>query len=147
MTRLHADPVEVHTRTEPAGPVPDQFRWRGRRYVVLEVLARWTEAGGWWRGAAVTALTAGDAGHRTDPVHRSVGATAAASATGAGGAAGATGATGATGAAGDLDDGERCWWRVEAGSGRASAFSGGTGIYDLCFDGARGAWLLARVLD
>ena len=132
MTRLHADPVEVHTRTEPAGPVPDQFRWRGRRYVVLEVLARWTEAGGWWRGAAVTALTSGDAGRRTDAVHRSVSAAATA---------------GTRDAAGDLDDGERSWWRVEAGSGRASAFSGGTGIYDLCFDGSRGAWLLARVLD
>ena len=135
MTRLHADPVEVHTRTEPAGPVPDQFRWRGRRYVVLEVLARWTEAGGWWRGAAVTALTSGEAGRPNDAVHRPFGA------------AGAIGAAGATGAAGDIDDGERSWWRVEAGSGRASAFSGGTGIYDLCFDGARGAWLLARVLD
>lgn len=132
MTRLHADPVEVHTRTEPAGPVPDQFRWRGRRYVVLEVLARWTEAGGWWRGAAVTALTSGDADRRTDAVHRSVSAAAAA---------------GTGGAVGDIDDGERSWWRVEAGSGRASAASGGTGIYDLCFDGARGAWLLARVLD
>ncbi len=133
MTRLHADPVEVHTRTEPAGPVPDQFRWRGRRYVVLEVLARWTEAGGWWRGAAVTALTSGDAGRPNDAVHRPFGA------------AGTTGAAGD--AAGDIDDGERSWWRVEAGSGRASAFSGGTGIYDLCFDGSRGAWLLARVLD
>lgn len=138
MTRLHADPVEVHTRTEPAGPVPDQFRWRGRRYVVLEVLARWTEAGGWWRGAAVTALTSGDAGRPNDAVHRPFGAADA---------TGAAGAIGATGVAGDIDDGERSWWRVEAGSGRASAFSGGTGIYDLCFDGSRGAWLLARVLD
>ncbi len=132
MTRLHADPVEVHTRTEPAGPVPDQFRWRGRRYVVLEVLARWTEAGGWWRGAAVTALTSGDAGRRTETAHRSVSAAAA---------------VGTEGAAGDIDDGERSWWRVEAGSGRVSASSGGTGIYDLCFDGVRGGWLLARVLD
>ena len=132
MTRLHADPVEVHTRTEPAGPVPDQFRWRGQRYVVLEVLARWTEAGGWWRGAAVTALTSGDAGPTTEAVHRR------------GGAAEVGGAAGTTG---DIDDGERSWWRVEAGSGRVSASSGGTGVYDLCFDPARGAWLLARVLD
>lgn len=138
MTRLHADPVEVHTRTEPAGPVPDQFRWRGQRYAVLEVLARWTEAGGWWRGAAVTALTSGDAGRATDAVHRRVGAAEV---------AGAADAAGAAGTTGDIDDGERSWWRVEAGSGRVSASSGGTGIYDLCFDAARGAWLLARVLD
>jgi len=51
MTRLHADPVEVRTRPEAAGPVPEQFLWRGRLYVVREVLARWTAAGSWWRGS------------------------------------------------------------------------------------------------
>ena len=58
MTRLHSDPVEVRRRDD----VPEQFLWRGRLYVVREVLARWTEAGGWWRGSAVRSLTAGDAG-------------------------------------------------------------------------------------
>ena len=126
MTRLHADPVEVHTRAEPAGPVPDQFLWRGRLHLVVEVHARWTEAGSWWRGAALTALRSGDAGP---------------SSTGPAGA-GTAGPT-PTG----IDDGERTWWRVEAGSGRASASSSGTGVYDLCFDPARGTWSLARVLD
>jgi hypothetical protein len=51
MTRLHADVVEVRTRAEPAGPVPEQFLWRGRRYVVREVLARWTASGAWWTGS------------------------------------------------------------------------------------------------
>ena len=51
MTRLHADPVEVRTRPEAAGPVPEQFLWRGRLYVVREVLARWTAAGSWWKTA------------------------------------------------------------------------------------------------
>jgi hypothetical protein len=50
-----------------------------------------------------------------------------------------------------LDDGEREWWRVEAGSGRLAALSAGTGVYDLCFDwshpSADSAWSLARVLD
>ena len=50
MTRVHADPVEVRTRTAPHGPVPEQFLWRGRLYVVREVLARWTTAGAWWKG-------------------------------------------------------------------------------------------------
>jgi hypothetical protein len=50
MTRLHADPVEVRTRVEAAGPVPEEFLWRGRRYVVREVLARWTASGAWWQG-------------------------------------------------------------------------------------------------
>ena len=62
MTRLcfdgRHDPVEVRRRDD----VPEQFLWRGRLYVVREVLARWTEAGGWWRGSAVRALTAGDTG-------------------------------------------------------------------------------------
>jgi hypothetical protein len=35
--------------------VPEAFRWRGRRYVVTEVLGQWVEAAAWWRpGAAET---------------------------------------------------------------------------------------------
>ena len=51
MTRLHADPVEVRTANAEQGPVPEQFLWRGRLYVVREVLARWTASGSWWRTA------------------------------------------------------------------------------------------------
>lgn len=40
-------------------------------------------------------------------------------------------------------DGERQVWRVEAGAGARA----GTGVYDLCFDWAAGAWSVARVLD
>jgi hypothetical protein len=56
-----SDPVEV--RRGPVGgdaggdvggdDAPEQFLWRGRLYVVRAVLARWTEAGGWWRNAEV----------------------------------------------------------------------------------------------
>jgi len=52
MTRLHADAVEVRTRAEASGPVPEQFLWRGRLYVVREVLARWTSSGVWWKGTS-----------------------------------------------------------------------------------------------
>lgn len=55
MSRLHADAVEVQRRDDE----PVQFLWRGRLYVVREVLARWTESGRWWRTAAVQALSAG----------------------------------------------------------------------------------------
>jgi hypothetical protein len=113
MTRLHADPVDVQRQDTGLGPEPAQFLWRGRLYLVREVLARWTEAGGWWQGDAVRSLTSGEA------------------------------AAGGDAAAGCLDDGERDWWRVEAGAGR----SAGTGVYDLCFDWSRGSWSLARVLD
>ena len=59
MSRRHVDPIEVRTRPAPAGPVPEQFLWRGRLYLVREILARWTESGSWWRGTAVRALSTG----------------------------------------------------------------------------------------
>jgi hypothetical protein len=49
----------------------------------------------------------------------------------------------ANSAAGASNDGEREFWRVEAGAGRHL----GTGVFDLCFDWAAGSWLLARALD
>lgn len=45
MTRCYDEPVEVRRRDD----VPEQFLWRGRLYAVRAVLARWVEAGGWWR--------------------------------------------------------------------------------------------------
>lgn len=56
MTRLVADPIEVRRRDGD----PEQFLWRGRLYLVREVLARWTESGGWWRQPRVRALLTGD---------------------------------------------------------------------------------------
>jgi hypothetical protein len=44
---------------------------------------------------------------------------------------------------GSLVDEEREFWRVEAGRGATS----GAGIYDLCFNQARGQWSLSSVLD
>ena len=43
--RSYAEPIDVHRRDT----TPDQFLWRGRLYVVREVLAHWVESGGWWR--------------------------------------------------------------------------------------------------
>jgi hypothetical protein len=48
-----------------------------------------------------------------------------------------------TAAATGTSDGEREFWRVEAGAGRHL----GTGVFDLCFDWAAGRWMLARALD
>ena len=147
MTRLYSrqEPVEVRRRDD----VPDQFLWRGRLYVVRAVLSRWTEAGGWWRGAAVRGLTAGEAAPagradlQTTPVaprrkreYLPWGEPAP--------------EVGAVVAPATIDDRERDWWRVEADSGRLAALSGGTGVYDLCFDWSRPAdraWSLARVMD
>lgn len=164
MTRLHTDPVEVRSERD----VPAQFRWRGRLYLVQEVLARWTESGQWWRTDAVRSLTSGDSAPSRGTADRPLAPPAkrwaeSASLAGpvegrpvsdVGGALTAVTST-ETGIEMGIDDGEREWWRVEAGSGRLAAFrdddpddaTAGTGVYDLCFDWARGSWSLARVLD
>ena len=148
MTRLHADPVEVQHRDTGLGPEPAQFLWRGRVYLVREVLARWTESGGWWRTDAVRALLTGDSAPAADPsaplggpfetvpipsspkwAQRAWGEPAP--------------DVGAAAGPARIDDRERTWWRVEAGAGRAA----GTGVYDLSFDETTGSWSLARVLD
>jgi hypothetical protein len=59
MSRLHADPVEVRTAPAPEGPVPEQFLWRGRLYLVRDVLARWTASGPWWRAVQQGATEGG----------------------------------------------------------------------------------------
>ena len=120
MSRLHTDAVEV-VRSDD---LPAQFMWRDRLYVVREVLARWTESGGWWRQPAVLALSDGQSdGQSSIP------------------GADRTEAPGSEPAS--VDDGEQDWFRVEAGAGRAA----GTGVYDLCLHTATGRWSLARVLD
>lgn len=152
MTRLHADPVEVRRTDTGAGPEPAQFLWRGRLYVVREVLARWTESGGWWRAAAVRALTAGD--DLRDGGQEGVDAAGAVLETAPipaspkwaqrawGEPAPDVGAAVRDGLAA-VDDRERSWWRVEAGRGAAA----GTGVFDLCLDEGAGTWVLTRVLD
>ena len=45
MTRRYDDPVDVRRRDD----VPAEFLWRGRLYVVREVLIHWVESGAWWR--------------------------------------------------------------------------------------------------
>jgi len=143
MSRLHTDVVEVARRDDE----PAQFLWRGRLYVVREVLARWTESGGWWRSAAVQAVSSGDgvvdplAPLDTAPIPSSPLATSTAGAQRAWGEPAPD--VGAAVASASIDDGEQDWFRVEAGAGRAA----GTGVYDLCFDWSTGGWSLARVLD
>ena len=51
MTRRYDDPVDVRRGDE----APAQFLWRGRLYVVREVLAHWVETGAWWRAAPARA--------------------------------------------------------------------------------------------
>ena len=138
MSRLHTDAVEVQRRDD----LPEQFLWRGRLYVVREVLDRWTESGGWWRTAAVQSLSAGDTAGATGPLETAPLPPSPKWAQRAWGEP-APDVQAVVSPLGGVDDGERSWWRVEAGRGAAH----GSGVYDLCLDEARGSWHLTRVLD
>lgn len=137
MSRLHTDAVEVVRRDDE----PVEFTWRGRAYVVHEVLSRWTESGAWWRSAAVTAVSdGGSAALRTAPIPSSPKWAQRAWGEPAPDVPAAVGPA-------LIDDGECDWFRVEAGSTARGASSGGTGVYDLCLAGTSGGWTLSRVLD
>ncbi len=45
MTRRYDDTVQVRRRDE----APAEFLWRGRLYVVRDVLSHWVETDAWWR--------------------------------------------------------------------------------------------------
>lgn len=145
MTRLFADVVQVRRRDEE----PTEFLWRGRTYLVQEVLAHWVEAGRWWATPAVAALSSGDSsppGDRPAPLSTAPIPSSPKWAQRAWGEP-APDVGAAVGPAG-LDDAEQQWWRVEAASSRAgSASSAGSGVYDLCLTWSTSTWTLARVVD
>lgn len=116
MGRRHAEAIEVQRRDQ----VPDQFLWRSRLYVVREVLEHWLEAGQWWASAPAMALAGGVDVPAAAASDRAV-----------------------PEGPGPIDDGEREFWRVEAGAGRSASL----GIYDLCFDWSYGTWQLMEVHD
>jgi hypothetical protein len=64
LARRHADPVEVVRRDS----APTQFLWRGRLYVVREVLDHWLRSGAWWQAVALTRLTSGESSTDGEPV-------------------------------------------------------------------------------
>lgn len=88
---------EVHVRSgelAEGGRAPVQFIWRGKLYVVREVLSRWRERSAWWEHTTIAAVH-GDAtalgDHHAGPVL-------------------------------EIGDLEREVFRVEAGSGRAGGW-------------------------
>jgi uncharacterized protein DUF6504 len=50
--RTYADPVEVRTETGEDTDTPAAFLWRGRLYVVRDVLGHWRERRSWWSSPA-----------------------------------------------------------------------------------------------
>jgi len=88
--RIYHDVIDVRRGLVAGQEAPEQFLWRGKLWVVRDVLAHWVETGAWWEQADVAALLG----------------------VGVSSTAGRSGRRGA-----DLL-GERDVWRVEAGRGR-----------------------------
>jgi hypothetical protein len=100
------------------GPSPSAFLWRGRLYIVREVIGHWRERRAWWRDAldpdeevALAAHLALDARMDSPALAQSKVCL------------------------------EQEVWRVEASPGRLA----GTGVYDLGMSGR--TWRLLRVAD
>jgi hypothetical protein len=168
--RTYGEAIDVRTRTPDEGrgvgagdasssslgvAPPAQFLWRGRLYLVREVLAHWVELGTWWstRGARAPrrpVLTSGGpaSGVASAAPSDAAPSDAADSGTGTPGIAASTRSVAA--AVGAV---EREVWRVEAAAGLSAVI----GVYDLVRDVAaadpRGGpprpdrWRLARALD
>lgn len=122
MTTVRRFSDEVHVRygdADEGEETPVQFIWRGRLYVVREVLSRWRERSAWWEHAAVAAVH----GDVTDS-----------DATGPGGRPARRRVL-------EIGDLEREVFRVEASVGRA----GGAGVYDLARAVAPGTAAVSEV--
>ena len=94
---------------------PAQFLWRGRLYLVRDVLAHWVEIGAWW-----------SLPRRAGGTTRRAGTGAPAYAVGPGAPASALPRS----VAADVGAVEREVWRVEAAAGRSAI----CGVYDLVRD-------------
>lgn len=126
--RRYDDTIEVRRGLVNGTEAPEQFLWRGRLWLVHDVVAHWVETGAWWeQGQVRSLLGTDDAGD------------------GSGDGSGDDAPVCA-----DLL-GEREVWRVGAASGRAGfragVASGQRGIFDLVFDWGAGVWRLQHSVD
>ena len=133
MTRGYDDTVHVRLADGPRADgrdAPSQFLWRGRLYLVNEVLGYWRERQAWWSLEPAAAVHgAGETGGAATASRPPAGARAA-----------------AVGA-------DREVWRVEAAAGRQAS----RGVYHLARDAASpaatprqvaaGTWRLLQVCD
>ncbi|WP_208972151.1 DUF6504 family protein [Kineococcus rubinsiae] len=123
MVRRFSDTIHVRSGVQDgAEGVPVQFLWRGRLYVVRDVLSHWRERSAWWEHSAVAAVHGdADAPASTAPASGGVG----------------------TAVRRVLEVGvlERVVWRVEASAGRA----GVVGVYDLAHPARPGTAAVSEV--
>jgi len=113
---LYGDAVDDAAEVRRRADEPEQFLWRERLYLVRAVQGHWMESGGWWCTGVTRAALSGESD---------------------------AGAGNSNAPSGIVDDGEREFWRVEAGAGRLDD----TGVFDLCFDWSHGRWTVVRVQD
>ena len=126
--RRFSDPVEVRSASGPRRE-PEAFIWRGRLYVVRDVLGQWRERRAWWRDPVTEGAQTTD-----EAPAPQVGGTPT------GGAEEGRGSSTLLAAAR-----ERQVWRVEASPGWSFA----PGVYDLARDESPHGeqWSLVRVAD
>ena len=135
--RRYTDPVEVRSASSEDTGAPSAFLWRGRLYVVRDVLGHWLERRSWWSSPAAR-MVHGEGVPAVDGALALDGPL--------------PGSAAAPVRVADLAQ-EREVWRVSASPGRTYA----AGVYDLCREPAgepsasRGSpsavWHLVRVAD
>ncbi len=135
--RRYAESVEVRSASPEGAGAPSAFLWRGRLYVVRDVLDHWRERRSWWSSPAALRVH----GEGAPGVDGALALDAAPPV-----------AAGARGQVADLAQ-EREVWRVSASPGRIHP----GGIYDLCREptdepipsqgSPRCTWHLVRVAD
>jgi hypothetical protein len=133
--RRYTDPVEVRSASPEGTGAPSAFLWRGRVYVVRDVLGHWCERRSWWSSPAARRVH----GEGVPAVDGTLALDEP-----------LPGPADASVRVADLAQ-EREVWRVSAAPGRAYP----SGVYDLCREPAeepsRGSpgevWHLVRVAD
>ena len=132
--RRYDDTIEVRRGLVNGTEAPEQFLWRGRLWLVHDVMAHWVETGPWWEQREAQAVLGTDTNTGSGP-----------------GAPGSSGSSGDDGSVCTDLLGEREVWRVGAASGRmgfrAGVASGQCGIFDLVFDWGAGSWRLQHSVD
>ena len=135
MTRRYDDPVDVRRRDD----APAEFLWRGRLYVVREVLTHWVESSAWWGSPVARSVQDLDASSYDNSGGDNSGGDNSSRDSLLPSLAGAVAVdTADVSIAAELEV-----WRVEASAGRMY----GTGVFELGFTWAQGSWTLLQVLD
>jgi hypothetical protein len=115
--RWYDEIVDVRKGLVAGSEAPEQFVWRGRRWLVRMVLGHWLETGSWWEQDKVSALLG--SGREEN---------------------GGTASAGPAAVAELLDEHEV--WRVEAARSRD-----GSGVFDLAFSWRDACWRLRCCVD